>query len=429
VHSTRPSNFVGLLSGEGFDSNFAAVLGKRCDDGLSANALDLHLNLEGHDQVEITFWIQDYFDETHVDDGIYLSNDGGVTFAKAFDFRPGEWCEQYGQFPPFDLDYLAEIAGKPFSAQYVVRFQQYGSFDLSNSSGNGDGLAIDDVCVYVPVLEYKTPPFCDDFETGVLPSHWAWRWADETTVLTDFPTKPSNYVGVFSGDAANNSVFAVGLGKRCDDGPVSNALDLHLNLAGQTQVELTFWAKNYSDETHADDGIYLSNDGGVNFEKALDFLTSTWQESYFEFPVDLDMLANDAGIPFTNQYVVRFQQYGSFDFNNSSGNGDGFAIDDVCVTGVISSIDEGSSSLENIVRLYPNPAYSTLNIVINDVNAYHFSNLKIFDVGGRLLMTQQLDGAGNLYEVDIALLGDGVYYLRLDGEGNVAHKRFVKVSN
>jgi hypothetical protein len=376
--------------------------------------------------VELSFWVRDYNDETHVDDAIFLSNDGGVTFAKAFDFRPGEWCEQYGQFPPLDLDQLAALAGKPFTDKYVVRFQQYGGFDLNNNSGNGDGLAIDDVCVYSKAAVYATLPFCDDFESGQLGDTWKWRFANETTTLEDFPTKPSNYVGVNSGYGYNSN-FAVLLGKRCDDGPVSNALDLHLNLAGYTQAELNFWVQNYNDGTDVDDGIYFSNNGGATFEKAVDFEPSAWGNQYFQPPpLDLDMLATNIGVPFTDKFVVRFQQHGSYDFNNNGGNGDGFVLDDVCITEMPNAAND-LLAFSEFTHLYPNPAYSTLSIVINDNNKLHFSKLKIFDLAGRLHLTQQLDDASNFHEVDVSSLGDGVYCLRLDGGGYVVHQRFVKV--
>ena len=42
---------------------------------------------------------------------------------------------------------------------------------------------------------------------------------------------------------------------------------LRLNLSGQPQVNLTFWWKDFGDETHTQDGIYSRSNGGSSYVK------------------------------------------------------------------------------------------------------------------------------------------------------------------
>jgi len=71
--------------GSGISGSFGVRLGKfQNGTGLATNALDLHLNLAGESDVELTFWIADYYDENHIDDGLYFSDNGGATFEKVW---------------------------------------------------------------------------------------------------------------------------------------------------------------------------------------------------------------------------------------------------------------------------------------------------------------------------------------------------------
>ena len=335
LNVSRPSNLVEVKSGIGFNSSNAVRMGSLCDNANNSqitNALDLHLNLANKTQVEMTFRIEDNFDENHPQDGIYFSNDGGLNFKKVFDFKPELWCNQYGQFPPFDIDQLATKAGLALTSQFIIRFQQHDDDDFNGTNGS-DGFYIDDVNVYEPVLTYASLPFLDNFELGRLGNSWAWRFAEQTAAPAVDVSRPSNLVEVKSGIGFNSS-NAVRMGKLCDDdnnAEVTNALDLHLNLASKTQVEMTFKIEDNFDENHLQDGIYFSNDGGLNFKKVFDFKPELWCNQYGQFPpFDIDQLATKVGLTLTSQFVIRFQQHDDDDFNGTNGS-DGFYIDDVNV--------------------------------------------------------------------------------------------------
>lgn len=103
---------------------------------------------------------------------------------------------------------------------------------------------------------------------------------------------------------------------------------LGLNLAGHTQVTLTFWWKDFGDETHTQDGVYFSSNGGASYVKVYNlngasFSDNTWRQQ----TLDLDALAAGAGLSLTSTFVVKIQQYDDYPITT-----DGFAIDDVSVT-------------------------------------------------------------------------------------------------
>jgi hypothetical protein len=72
----------------GINNTAAVRIGKSQDGSFTTNALDLSIDLSGQMDVEMTFWIEDRFDGTDDDDGVYFSDDGGSTFVKVLDFFP-----------------------------------------------------------------------------------------------------------------------------------------------------------------------------------------------------------------------------------------------------------------------------------------------------------------------------------------------------
>lgn len=312
---------------------FGLALGRRSDGAFTSNAIDLHLNLEGESDVELRFWMRDNADETHAEDGIFLSDDGGFIFRKVYSFEPSAWSDSYGQLPPLDIGRLADENGLTLTDRFVIRFQQADDDDFLGSSR--DGMFFDDVAVSSRPVAFSQLPLHDGFESGVLGASWSWGNATfpETTGLPG-TVRPGGLVSVVSSlqgiDAARLGLFGVALGRRVDGGFTTNALDLHLDLAGQSQVELRFWIKDRSDDTDASDGLYFSPNGGETFRRAVDLLPSNYpNDVYQEIVVDIDLVAAGLGLPLTDRFVVRFQQAGDDDFTGSSA--DGFFIDDVSV--------------------------------------------------------------------------------------------------
>lgn len=331
---TGPMNFAKVTNGNGLNGTFGLAMGRLCDGVFTTNAMDLHLDLAEETDVVLTFDIADNFDESNLDDGIYFSNDGGISFVKAVSFFPAEWCSgTYSTHPNIDLDNIAAELGLALTNQFVVRFQQHGNDNFDGGTNNEDGFFIDNVRVFDPELEYVTLPFEDTFDDDTFKKAWAWNFADASSTTTTGPaiTSPMGIVGVF-GSSGINGTPGVAMGSECDNVLITNALDLHLDLSEEEEVELLFWISDNFDNNDLDDGLYFSDNGGETFEKVFDFLPEEWCNLYGRMPpVDVDELAAAAGLDLTNQFVIRFQQRGDDNFTGGTNNQDGFLIDQVNV--------------------------------------------------------------------------------------------------
>ncbi len=376
----------------------------------------------------MTFKINDRNDDTQADDALYFSNDGGNTFQKVLDFKTSDWCNQYGAFPPIDVDALAALHGLSLTGQFVIRFQQHGDAALPINTGTNDGIYIDDVNVYVPVLTYASLPFSDDFEVLTFGSAWTWSFADQTNTLATIPTRPSNIVDIASGVGFNNS-RGVRMGRACSDGSATsdgfatNALDLHLNLAGQTEVAMTFKINDRSDDTQADDALYFSDDGGMTFKNVFGFDFSNTVNAYTDYTIDVDALAALHDLSLTDQFVIRFQQHGDAALPNNTGINDGIYLDDVNVTGNTVGINEEKIVAD--VRIYPNPTNENLSIVFmdnfsTDEYIYHIRNLL-----GEIILSGQINNSNE--NIDVGKLTSGLYVIEVKGKKGSTSRQIIKI--
>ena len=419
---------VEIESGIGTNNSKGLKIGKLNDNtGFTTNALDLYLNLSNQTNVEMTFWIADWYDETDMDDGIYFSDNGGDSFSKVVDFHPDEWCDYlYGQYPPLDIDKLAASAGLTLTNQFVIRFQQRGEDDFYGSSPTGgDGFFLDDVKVYDPGLVYSTLPFEDDFDTGLFKDSWAWNFADLTaSISSNFDiTSPMSKVAIESGIGTDGS-YGVEIGRRCDGAFTTNALDLHLNLSNQTNVEMTFWIADWYDETDMDDGIYFSDNGGATFTKVFDFdFSNADNYSYKKYQLSISNLALTNSIGLTEQFVVRFQQRGEDDFSGSSPTGgDGFFLDDVKVAEM--PLATPPPDINTLVRLFPNPTYNILHLDLKKASLPN-GTLKVYDSSGKVLLNTLI--TDTTMTLDIESIPAGILWVQIISNDLSLIKKIIKL--
>ncbi len=302
---------------------FAGSMHLTMDDTVNGSAYSqneawLHLDLSGESQVDLAFEWKEFGDETHSQDGIYFSDDGGATFSKVHDLAGQSFTNNTWQHIQLDLDALAASAGLSLSSTFVVKFQQYDNYSITT-----DGFAFDEISVTAGSGGgggggggYSTLPYSTGFESG-LDSFWT------TVEGTEGRVQVTSANGPFAGamhltmdDTVNGSAYS------------QNEAWLHLDLSGESQVDLAFEWKEFGDETHSQDGIYFSDDGGTTFSKVYDlagqsFTNNTWQH----IQLDLDALAASAGLSLSSTFVVKFQQYDNYSITT-----DGFAFDEVSVS-------------------------------------------------------------------------------------------------
>jgi hypothetical protein len=84
------------------------------------------------------------------------------------------------------------------------------------------------------------------------------------------------------------------------------------------------------------------------------------------------------------------------------------------------SIDE-LQSLNDFIRIYPNPASNTFTIEPNNTTK---QTIQIFDVNGKLVLSQTINGKTN---IDATILSEGVYNISVINNEGILNKRLVIV--
>lgn len=161
---------------------------------------------------------------------------------------------------------------------------------------------------------YAAVPYSTSFDSGSLDSHWT------TQSSTTY-----GRIQVTTANSPRTGSHHLTMDVTTDGNYTTNEAWLHVNLGGKTDVDLVFWWKEFSDENHSEDGVFLSDDAGASFVKVYDLTGGN--STYQEITLDLDQLAGSNGLSLTDTFVVKFQQHDNYELTT-----DGFAFDDVSVT-------------------------------------------------------------------------------------------------
>lgn len=312
-----------------FDGGFyEALLGCSKTGNYNINSLDLSLDMSAYQgrNVALEFWIRDINDDTQPEDGIWASNDGGKSFKKIFGFKPSEWTNSYGQMVPIDLDALVSNAGLTFNAQFVLRFSQGGTHAFSDYPH--DGIGLDNILIRRDEPVYAKLPFSEGFEngTGTFDGHWILSRDNSSYFLPETWAHISRSTGILK-----NGFYGMALGLRYSVNFAICSADLCLDLSGNNDVKLSFWMKDNNDDTHGEDGLWYSDNGGKSFKKIYAFQPSTTPNEHRQYNLDLDSLVFEQKLSLSPTAVIRFQQAGSHHYSDYPY--DGLFFDDIAVTG------------------------------------------------------------------------------------------------
>jgi len=103
---------------------------------------------------------------------------------------------------------------------------------------------------------------------------------------------------------------------------LSNAMILAVDGTGFEEADLVFWAKHFSEETHPDDGVFISQDGDVWFPLVSDWAQlSKGSSDWFRVAVALQ----STPVEISQRFYLAFAQSDDFPF----GNLDGVIIDEI----------------------------------------------------------------------------------------------------
>jgi PKD repeat protein len=169
----------------------------------------------------------------------------------------------------------------------------------TNSCGSDQEIKTDYITVTEPVIDYATLPYSTGFETGSFDQYWFTQSSNsEGRIQITSSNSPRGTYHLTMDDNLNGGQYA------------QNEAWLRLNLLGESNVDLVFWWKEFSDETHTQDGVYFSDDGGTNFIKVYDLINGS--STYQEIALDHDQLASANGLSLSSTFVVKFQQYDNY---------------------------------------------------------------------------------------------------------------------
>jgi subtilisin family serine protease len=169
--------------------------------------------------------------------------------------------------------------------------------------------------ITVPSGSYATLPYSTSF-AATFDSYW-------TTAVT-----ANGRVRLLTTNTPRTGSYHLVMDDGTSGGYSQTEARLGLNLGGQTQVNLSFWWKDFGDETQTQDGIYFSSNGGSTYTKVYSLTPASFSDNTWRNVVlDVDALAAANGLALTSTFVVKFQQYDDYPITT-----DGMAFDDISVT-------------------------------------------------------------------------------------------------
>lgn len=336
--------------------NYHLLMDVSVSDNYCLNAAQLRVNLANEERVQLRFWFKKFQDENHNEDGVFFSNDGGMTFEKIYTLQGGypEWTQFL-----LNLDELAAAAGLSFSETSVIRFQQYDNWAIDS-----DGFAFDDISIYSFDTSYcyVSLPYETGFENG-MDSCWFTSTSNHNGRIRISSTIDTiNGTNVMAMDVVNSGNLCI------------NQSQLHLDLSNYSNVLLTYRIKEFGDEDHAEDGIYFSDDRGLTYTKVLNFFGSypDWTKTY----LSVSDIALNNGLQLNDKFVINFVQYDDWSMNS-----DGFAFDDIRIS---------TDSLNAIAEVYPDSLFFS-----TDTSTIQIKQVVVKNIGNDTLSTQlgQIPGA------------------------------------
>jgi hypothetical protein len=267
-------------------------------------------------------------------------------------------------------------------------------------------------------LPYATLPYNTGFESGSLDQYWTIQTSD-----------PEGRIRVSSAFSPYSGDFHMLMDVRVKNVYSTNEAWLHLDLSGETQVDLTFWWMEFSDEDHTEDGVFFSDNGGASFVKVYSL---TGGVGYSQINLDVDQLASANGLSLSSTFIVKYQQR-----DNDKLKKDGFAFDDISVTiGLEKSFVFEIAELptEHVLhQAFPNP-FNLETCITFDLPKTEIVQLSIYNIRGqlvRILVSEKMLETGRyLYRWDGLdnqgnIIPSGLYIIRMNTKNFQAVQKII----
>ena len=191
-------------------------------------------------------------------------------------------------------------------------------------------------------------PFYDSFETSALSrglssnrepdalgAGWSARFTSQGAIRISTEAAYGGTYGVLLEDQIRDEI------------PSTAALVLTIDLAGHSDVELEFWWREFNDENHATDGVFISDNWGATWHKVHSF--NNGASEFRQEQIHLDPYVTANGLTFNDHFQIKFQFYDNHPYPN-----DGYAIDDVRVQSDVKSNPVTATPTPIITDAYEN---------------------------------------------------------------------------
>lgn len=366
------------------------------------NTANLHLNMAGETDYRLNFWWAEWNEETEPEDGLFISDNGGTTYTKVLDLNGASYTDlQYYQFN-MSLDSINTVHGLNFTANYIIRWQQYDNYYFA---GGNDGFLVDDISVYtntscVPTSSSIAISACDNY---TVPSG------------TNTYSSAGTYVDVIDNVAGCDSTITIDL-------TINNSTTSLTNI---TECTSYTWTDGNTYTTSGSYNQILTNSVGCDSTATLDLIINNAPVMTVASVDGVTLEASGTTVSYQWINCATFASVGAAtqtyvaltngDYAVIGVSADGCSDTSACFT--VSSA--GLYDFENSsIGVYPNPVADILNIITSSDPI----SVAVYSTSGELIFTT----TGTKVGVD--QLAAGTYFVTIttsNGERNTT--RFVKL--
>ncbi len=400
---------------------------------LSINHSRLHLDLSSQDDVFMSYWIKEFGDEDHPEDGVYFSDDWGMTYTKVLNLFGNykNWTKTY-----LSISDIAAQYGLDLNNKFVINFVQYDNWGLTS-----DGFIFDDIRINTDslkaILEVKPDSLFFSTDTSTI------QTLDVYVKNTGADTARVHLAQIPGAYTPTPSKFELAAG---------DSITLNISFAPTEVRNYSGLALLFSNTIHGIDTVVITGRGTQpaklsRNKKSIDFgfvpITTSVYETFelenvgslplnvinMDVPTDFIVYGGDTAFQlpeFSSQTVtIKFSPKIPGPYRDTlliySDANDTWVAFKALALDVFSLPDELD---EDVIKIYPNPASDILNIQFRN-DTKEVNGIKVFNMMGEIVMDYKNNSLqSDVLELNISNLITGIYFLEVEVNGEVVIQRF-----
>ena len=133
----------------------------------------------------------------------------------------------------------------------------------------------------------------------------------------------------------------------------------------------------------------------------------TWDTNFLQLLSGLVLSGNPSSAQTSNTYV---------------------ALNGTPTVGTVYNFTAGSTAVAELkefkLSTYPNPVTNELFLTLPSDGS--FNEINIFDVNGKIIITQRIEASSKIIKIDVAGFTNGIYNLKLKGDESIGIAKFMK---